>query len=162
MRLGALNQRFITSKTLNKSLNHFQPMQAPRIYNLGEFLVTEGLVSEIPLTKQALSEALNTTRTTIWRYDRLAFWLIPDYKQEYPEIPRELRLAKKASRDVEVPLSPYQVWVLSAIQACFKALRTELRVREYIEKSTYVFSKAKYSSRMKNLIAEAQKSQQSA
>lgn len=135
-------------------------MQAPKIFNLGEIIVAEALISDCPLTKQQLSEALNTTRPSIWRYDRIAYWNIEDYKQEYPLLPKDQWLIKKTQRDTEVPLTPYQVWVLAGIQICFKSLRKKDQVEQYVKSSGYVFSKSKYDSRIRQLIKAAQASYQ--
>jgi hypothetical protein len=108
-------------------------MQPPRLFNLGELTVAESLISDCSLSKQALSQILQTSRPTVWRYDELAYWQIPDYKQEYPELPKEQWLIKKQKRDRQVPLTPYQIWVISAIQICFKHYRKEAPVKDYIK-----------------------------
>lgn len=129
-------------------------MQTPRLFNLGEFTVAESLISDCSLSKQALSQILQTSRPTVWRYDELAYWEIPDYKQEYPELPKEQWLIKKQKRDRQVPLTPYQIWAISAIQICFKHYRKEAPVKDYIKANGYVFSRARYESRIRQL-AEA-------
>jgi len=129
-------------------------MQTPRLFNLGEFTVAESLISDCSLSKQALSQILQTSRPTVWRYDELAYWEIPDYKQEYPELPKEQWLIKKQKRDRQVPLTPYQIWVISAIQICFKHYRKEAPVKDYIKTNSFVFSRARYESRIRQL-AEA-------
>lgn len=126
-------------------------MLVPRIFNLGETIVAESLISDCSLSKQALSEILGTSRPTVWRYDEVAYWEIPDYKHEYPELPKEEWLIKKQKRDRQVPLTPYQIWVISAIQICFKHYRKEAPVRNYIKANSYVFSRDRYLARLKQL-----------
>lgn len=130
-------------------------MQAPRIFNLGEIIVAESLISDCSLSKQALSEILQTSRPTVWRYDEVAYWEVPDYKHEYPELPKEEWLVKKQKRDRQVPLSPYQIWVISGIQICFKHYRKEAPVKNYIKANSYVFSRARYEARLKQLALAA-------
>ena len=130
-------------------------MQAPRIFNLGEIIVAESLISDCSLSKQALSQILGTSRPTVWRYDEVVYWEVPDYKHEYPELPKEEWLIKKQKRDRQVPLTPYQIWVISAVQICFKHYRKEAPVKSYIRANSYVFSRARYKARLLKLASEA-------
>ncbi|KYC40852.1 hypothetical protein WA1_24845 [Scytonema hofmannii PCC 7110] len=74
-------------------------MQIPRIFNLGEFAVGEALYSNSPLSKQALSQILATSRPTIQRYEAIAYREVPDFRLDYPELLREQWKIRKASRD---------------------------------------------------------------
>ncbi|MDF5726623.1 MAG: hypothetical protein PUP92_00950 [Rhizonema sp. PD38] len=130
-------------------------MQVPRIFNLGETIVAESLISDCSLSKQALSEILGTSRPTVWRYDELAYWEIENYKIEYPELPKEEWLIKKQKRDRQVPLTPYQIWIISGIQICFKHYRKEAPVKNYIRANSYVFSRDRYEARLKQLALAA-------
>ncbi|SRR5579883_653887 len=129
-------------------------MQLPRVVNLGESIVLESVIADCSMSKQALSKILGTSRPTIWRYDEIAYWAVPDYKQDYPELPKEQWLIRKSKRDRQVHLSPYQIWVISAIQICFKHYHRESPVKTYIEKNSYVFSRARYEARLRQLAKE--------
>ncbi|MDF5715040.1 MAG: hypothetical protein PUP93_14445 [Rhizonema sp. NSF051] len=130
-------------------------MQAPRIYNLGEIIVGDSLISDAPLSKEALSQILLTSRPTIKRYDEVCYWEIEDYRQQYPELPREQWLIKKQKRDRTVPLSPYQIWIISGIQICFKHYRKEQPVRNYIKEHQYIFCHSTYEKRLVQLAKAA-------
>ena len=130
-------------------------MLTPRIFNLGEIIVAESLISDCSLSKQALSEILQTSRPTVWRYDEVAYWVVADYKLEYPELPKEEWLLKKQKRDRQVPLTPYQIWAISGIQICFKHYRKEAPVKNYIRTNSYVFSRARYEVRLLQLATAA-------
>ena len=129
--------------------------QLPRLYTLGDFIVAESLISDCSLSKQALSEILLTSRPTVWRYDEVAYWVVADYKHEYPELPKEEWLIKKQKRDRQVPLTPYQIWVVSAVQICFKHYRKEAPVKSYIRTNSYIFSRERYEARLLKLARQA-------
>ena len=129
--------------------------QLPRLFTLGDSIVAESLISDCSLSKQALSEILQTSRPTVWRYDEVAYWEIPDYKHEYPVLPREQWLIKRQKRDRQVPLTPYQIWVISGIQICFKHYRKEAPVKSYIKANSYVFSRERYEARLFQLATAA-------
>ncbi len=125
--------------------------QAPRLFNLGEIIASDSVISDSSMSKQALSRVLGVSRPTVWRYDNVAYWEISDYKQEYPELPKDQWLLKKSKHDREVPLTQYQVWVISAIQICFKFYKKEAPVRTYIKENPYVFTRARYEMRLRQL-----------
>ncbi len=125
--------------------------QAPRLFNLGEIIASDSVISDSSMSKQALSHILGTSRPTVWRYDNIAYWEIPDYKDEYPLLPKDQWLLKKSKHDREVPLTQYQAWVISGIQICFKFYKKEAPVRQYIKENPYVFTRARYEQRLRQL-----------
>jgi len=126
-------------------------MQLPRIFNLGETIVTDAVIADCGMTKQALSEVLRTSRPTLVRYDSIAYYSVPDYKDDYPAYPREQWLVKKAKHDRTVPLSPYQIWVLSGVQICFNFYGKKEPTETYIKKNSYIFSRSRYEQRLRQL-----------
>lgn len=129
-------------------------MQLPRVVNLGESIVSDSVIADCSMSKQALSKILGTSRPTIWRYDEVAYWEIQDYKESYPELPREQWLIRKSKRDRQTHLTPYQIWVISAIQICFKHYHKEALVKAYIRANGYVFGRARYEARLRQLAKE--------
>ncbi|MBW4504857.1 MAG: hypothetical protein KME57_36275 [Scytonema hyalinum WJT4-NPBG1] len=125
--------------------------QTPRLFNLGEIIASDSVVSDSLMSKQALSHVLGVSRPTIWRYDNVAYWEIPDYKDEYPLLPKDQWLIKKSKHDREVPLTQYQIWVISAIQICFKFYKKEVPVKQFIKENPYVFTRARYEMRLRQL-----------
>lgn len=126
-------------------------MQIPKIFNLGEFAMGEALYSNAPLAKQALAGLLATSRPTIQRYEAIAYREVSDFRLDYPELPREQWKIRKSSRDRTVPLSTYQIWVISIIQAIFKTLKKESSTATFLKDNPYLLSRAKYESRLREL-----------
>jgi len=131
-------------------------MQLPRIFNLGEILVAQAVVADCPMTKEALGKALGTSRPSISRYSNVCYWEVPDFRLDYPELPKDQWLKRRSKHDRQVPLTPYQIWVVSAVQICFQTYHKEIPVREYIKANGYVFSRSRYESRLRQLAKEAQ------
>lgn len=130
---------------------------SPKLFNLAETLQGEALISDTALPKQTLGEVLGVSRPTVQRYDKIAFWTIQNYKEEYPLLPKEERLRCKCSRDTTLPLTPYQIYILSMIQVLFKHLRTEQAVKNYIHSNSYLFLKSRYENRLVRLAKAAPK-----
>ena len=83
-------------------------MSVPQLYSLGVIATDSAFFADCPLSKNALSKALNTSRPTIWRYEGIAYYSVQEFKEDYPQLPKELWLIKKSRHDLIVPLSPYQ------------------------------------------------------
>jgi hypothetical protein len=136
-------------------------MQLPRIFNLGESIVTDAVIADCPMTKQALSEVLETSRPTICRYDAIAYYCVADYKDDYPAYPREQWLVKKAKHDRTVPLSPYQIWVVSGVQICFNFYGKKEPAENYIKENPHILSRSRYDQRLRQLANAANNSKAS-
>jgi hypothetical protein len=123
------------------------------IYCVGQFLMDRALYADFSLTKQAVANAFDLNRPSVWRYDKVTFYLIKEYREDYPELPNDIDLIRKKGcrYDRSVPLTPYQVWVLSLIRACFLYFGKKTRVKEFVETNGYLFSKAKYAEQMQKL-----------
>jgi len=131
-------------------------MNSPKLFNLAETLSGEALISDTSLSKQALGCCLGVSRPSIQRYDEIAYWELEDYRQSYPLLPKEQWFARKTKYDRTVPLSPYQIYVISMIQVAFKYLRKEAPIREYMRQNSYIFTKQRYEMRLRQLATEAQ------
>ncbi len=112
----------------------------PKLFNMAEFIQGETLISDAPLPKQQLGEALGVSRPSIQKYDKVAFWTIKPYREEYPLLSREETLKRKCSRDTTPPLTPYQIYMVSMIRALFKRLKNERAVKSYIRSNAYLFT----------------------
>lgn len=110
------------------------------------------------LTKTALASAFDVNRPSVWRYDKVTYYLVKDYREDYPELPNDIELIKKkgCKRDRCAPLTPYQSWVLSLIRACFVYFGKEARVKQFVEQNNYLFTKTKYNSQLQKLAVAAQ------
>ena len=120
-------------------------MTTPSVYKLGQFLVSKAIYADCPLTKKAIADALLVKHPTIWRYDKIAYYFVADYKQDYPELPKQQWIVKKCKHDRTTPLTPYQTWVISLIRTAFIILKKEKLVREYMQQNSYLFSRNKYT-----------------
>lgn len=107
--------------------------------------------ADCPLSKNALAQVLKTSRPTIWRHEGIAYWKVPNFKEDYPELPRELWHEKKCSRDREVPLSPYQSWVVSLVKECYAHLRKKSAVESFIQQNQYLFTRGNYQNQLTKL-----------
>lgn len=126
-------------------------MSIPRLYSLGAAVMDSAFYADCPLSKNALAQALKTSRPTIWRYENIAYWAIADFKEDYPKLPKELWETKGCSRDREVPLSPYQSWVVSVIKECYSHLRKKSAVEDFIKANSYLLSRRNYQSELTKL-----------
>ena len=107
--------------------------------------------ADCPLSKNALAIALTTSRPTIWRHENIAYWQVPDFKEDYPTLPKTLWLEKKCSRDREVPLSPYQSWTISLVKECYAHLRKKSAVEIFIKENAYLFTRGNYHAQLTKL-----------
>ena len=131
-------------------------MTPPKLFNLAETLTCDALISDTSLPKQQLGHCLGVSRPTIQRYDEIAYWEIQDYRESYPLLPKDQWFAKRTKYDRTVPLSQYQIYVISMIQVAFRYQRKEKPIREYIQQNSYLFTKARYENRLRQLAKEAQ------
>ena len=130
-------------------------MNPPKLFNLAETLTCEALISDTSLSKQALGQCLGVSRPSIQRYDEIAYWEISDYRESYPLLPKDQWFAKRTKYDRTVPLSQYQIYVISMIQTAFKYLRKEALIREYIQQNSYLFTKSRYENRLRQIAKSA-------
>ena len=131
-------------------------MHPPKLFNFAETLSGEALISDTSLSKQALGSCLGVSRPSIQRYDEIAYWEIEDYRQSYPLLPKEQWLARKSKYDRTVPLTPYQIYVISMIRTAFQYLRKEAPIREYLQQNSYLFTKSRYENKLRQLAKGAQ------
>jgi len=130
-------------------------MTIPQKYSLGAVVVDSAFYADCPLSKNALSQALNTSRPTIWRHECIAYYSVPEFKEDYPSLPKELWGIKGCTRDREIPLSPYQIWVVSLIKTSYASLRKKSAVETFIAANQYLFTKASYHRNLMKLAAIA-------
>lgn len=130
------------------------------IYCVGEFVMAQAIYADSSLTKKALADAFDLNRPSVWRYDKATFYLVKEYREDYPELPNDIELIRKkgCKRDRSVPLTPYQVWVLSLIRACFIYFGREARVKEFVQTNGYLFSRSKYITQLRKLAVAAKQS----
>lgn len=126
-------------------------MECPNLYKVGDFLLSQAIYADGRITKTSLAETFDLRYPSVWRYDKVAFYTIYDYREDYPELPKDQWLIRKSKRDRTVPLTPYQVWVLSLVRAAFTHFRRESLVKEYITQNSYVFSKSRYIAQLNKL-----------
>ena len=119
-------------------------MNAPTFYSLGAAAIDSAFYADSPLSKMVLSQCLCKSRPTIWRYENIAYYSVPDFKNDYPQLPKELWLIKKSKHDRTVPLSPYQCWVISLIKTCQTTLGKKTAVKEFIKNNQYLFTQSNY------------------
>lgn len=129
----------------------------PNIFRVAEFVLGKALYTDYPLTKQAVADAFDVKRPSIWRYDKTVFYLVQEYREDYPLLPNDIELIKKKGcrRDRGVLLTPYQVWVISLIRGCFIYFGKEATVKDYIRANKYLFSKAKYEAHLRKIATVA-------
>jgi hypothetical protein len=120
----------------------------PKLYSLGAIVIDAAFYADCRLSKNALAQVLGTSRPTVWRYEGIAYYGIPEFKEDYPELPKELWKVKGCSRDREVPLTPYQSWVVSLVKACYTNLRKKSAVESFIKDNAYLFTKVNYQNRL--------------
>lgn len=128
-------------------------MSNANIYCFGQQITNQAIYADSSLTKTELANVFAIKRPSIWRYDKLIYYIIKDYREDYPLLPNDLQLIKKrgCKRDRTVPLTTYQSWVLSLVRACFIQLGRTSRVKEFIKTNPYLFTKDKYLLQLKNL-----------
>lgn len=88
-------------------------------------------------TKTELTNILGVARSTLLIWENIAFWKIEAFRQAYPN-------KEDGSPDRESPLSPYQAWVLGRVGRTMQGLQRQTRVKDYIDRNPYDFSKRKY------------------
>lgn len=130
-------------------------MTVPKLHSLGVAVMDSAFYADCPLSKNALAQALNTSRPTIWRYECIAYYSVPEFKDDYPTLPKELWGLKGCTRDREIPLSPYQTWTVSLVKACYVSLRKKSAVETFIATNQYLFTKASYHRNLMKLAAIA-------
>lgn len=126
-------------------------MSHPKLYSLGAAITDSAFYADCRLSKNALAQALNSSRPTIWRHETIAYWKIPEFKEDYPELPKQLWKEKKCARDREVPLTPYQSWVISLVKASFDQLKKKSAVESFVKENAYLFTRANYHNQLAKL-----------
>ncbi|NEU76713.1 hypothetical protein PI95_030445 [Hassallia byssoidea VB512170] len=121
--------------------------------SLGKRLQLDEVFIDFNPTKKDLAAVLQTSRTTVWKWDGIAYDFLKEYREDYPkrslsEIvnPPEKYKEPKAF-DTEAALTQYQAWVISKVQSLFKQLKREVRVKAYIEARPDEFSKSRFDAR---------------
>ena len=124
---------------------------------VGQQIISQAIYADSSLTKTEVANVFAVKRPSIWRYDKLIYYIIKDYREDYPLLPNDLQLIKKrgCKRDRTVPLTSYQSWVLSLVRACFIQLGRASRVKEFIQSNPYLFTKDRYFYELKNLAKTA-------
>jgi lambda repressor-like predicted transcriptional regulator len=123
-----------------QNFNQEHRMTALKMYASGTRIMDSAIYADYPLPKALLAEALGTSHKTIWRYKRLAYQLIPAFREDTPVLPKEF--TNKRGR--EVLLSPYQIWIVSLIKASYTHLQRKSAVEFLIKSNPHLFTKATY------------------
>lgn len=121
--------------------------------SLGKRLQLDEAFIDFNPTKKDLAAVLQTSRTTIWKWDGIAYDLLKEYREDYPK--RTLAQIVKSPEkykdpkafDTEAPLTSYQAWVLSKVQSLFSQLKREIRVKAYLEARPEEFTKSRFDAR---------------
>lgn len=94
--------------------------------------------------KAMLGDFLGCNRDTIRRWENLAFWRVPQFRDSYPK-------AATGERDRTHPLNEYQCWVISRIARLMSHLKRSERVKTYIAQHPQEFSRYTYQKSLKAL-----------
>jgi len=95
---------------------------------------------DFPVTKTHLAEILGVARSTLCKWENIAFWRLAAFRYAYPK-------KHDGTCDRYTPLSPYQSWVLGRVGRLMAQLRNSTRVKLYVlnnqnDFSRYTFEKA--------------------
>ena len=107
---------------------------------------SDSLYSDAHLTKSEIALALKTSRPTICRLDKIAYLMVKTYRESYPMETDPIK-RRKNSRQRTVPLTPYQIWVLSRVWVLMKAFKDATRIKVYINSNQNLFSLICYESK---------------
>ena len=119
-----------------------------QFFSLGALIEPESLYTDSALTKKEIAALATVSRQTVVKWDKIAF-LVAEYRQDYP-----LLGDAKFERDRTVPLSPYQVWVISRVGALMSKLKDAKRVISYVQTTPQFFSKARYQAKCSQIYKE--------
>ncbi|MHC5761903.1 hypothetical protein [Nostoc sp.] len=114
-------------------------MNRSQAFSLGSSIEPDSIYVDFAVTKSELARLLDVTRPTVWKWDKIAYFALESYREAYP-IQTDKAKRQLCERDKEVPLSPYQVWVLSRIKSLMNSLRIATRVKAYIRGNPHHFS----------------------
>ena len=115
-------------------------MAVLKMYSSGARIMNSAFYADNSLSKTMLAKALGTSRRTIWRHKRLACRLIPSFREDTSEQPKECT----NKREREVLLSPYQIWVISLVKLSYTHLRRKSAVELFLTSNPYLFTRSTY------------------
>lgn len=114
--------------------------------NVRQAIDSDSLYSDAHLTKSEVAKALLTSRPTVCRLDKIAYLMLKTYRESYPLETDPIKRRKNPLRRT-VPLTPYQIWILSRVWVLMKAFKDATRIKVYINSNQSLFSVACYESK---------------
>lgn len=109
-----------------------------KVFSLGALAEPESIYTDTSLTKKEIGQLMLVSRQTVVKWDKIASQ-VTEYRQDYP-----MKIDTKFERDRTVPLSPYQVWVISRLGHMMLTLKDSKRVIDYVSANPQFFSKSRY------------------
>ena len=85
------------------------------------------------------------------RLESIAFSHIPEFRQDYPEHPKEEWLLRKSKYDREVLLTPFQTWIVSLLKMCMEHLKKKTAVESFILANAYLFTHETFRKELQKL-----------
>lgn len=114
--------------------------------NVRQAIDSDSLYSDAHLTKSEVAKALLTSRPTVCRLDKIAYLMLKTYRESYPLETDPIKRRKNPLQRT-VPLTPYQIWILSRVWVLMKAFKDATRIKVYINSNHSLFSVACYESK---------------
>lgn len=126
--------------------------QRPQVYSLAQVCKGAAIVPDTPLSKQRLAHLLSTSRPTVKRLEQVAYDQLTEFREDYPEFPKELWLVKKSKYNREAKLTPFQCWIISLLKKAMSDLNRKQAVESFIELNSYLFTKKSFRQELERLV----------
>lgn len=105
-------------------------------YSLNNILEANSIYQDYPLSKVKLSEMLNRSTTHIRKMAKIGF-ILADYKKDCPR-------KNNGGLDTTKPLTPYQIWVISRVNALMAYYSNAEQTKQMIRNNRQLFSKERF------------------
>lgn len=126
-------------------------MSLPQFYSLAVTVKASAFFADCPLSKTAIAQILSTSRPSIKRLESIAFSHIPEFRQDYPEYPKDEWLVRKSKYNREALLTPFQTWIVSLLKKCMEHLGKKTAVESFIVANTYLFTRETFRKELQKL-----------
>ncbi len=103
--------------------------------------------TDMPLSKSALSQSLQVSRNTVKSWHRIAYLMVTAYREQFPLCANSF----PATRNQEIPFSPYQCWVLARVGQVMRIYRKADFAKMYVANNQHLFSPAKFQSQIRGV-----------
>ncbi|MEO1186422.1 MAG: hypothetical protein AAFX46_17830 [Cyanobacteria bacterium J06636_27] len=130
---------------------HSREMSLPQFYSLAATVKASAFFADCPLSKTAIAHTLSTSRPSIKRLESIAFSHISEFRQDYPEYPKEEWLMRKSKYNREVLLTPFQTWIVSLLKKCMEHLGKKTAVESFILANAYLFTRETFRKELQKL-----------